>query len=140
MAFATPTPSTHINDHASAHETESACMHASFPSLPNHQTRCFTTEGPLGGGSELIKIATKDWPSREALEMGNRASASKQLLEKCANGYWTKGNNFEREVLTFNTHYQASDNTIGQVPFFGSQRLRWQRWASLSLSLSVWCR
>ncbi|CAN0189876.1 unnamed protein product [Scytosiphon promiscuus] len=66
-------------------------------------------QGPLGGGSELIKIATKDWPSREALELGNRASATKQQVEKCANGYWTKGNNFEREVLAFNTHYQNKE-------------------------------
>ncbi|CAM9673597.1 unnamed protein product [Ectocarpus fasciculatus] len=65
--------------------------------------------GPQGGGSELIKIATKGWPSREALEMGNRASASKHMLEKCASGYWTKGNNFEREVLTFNTNYQLEE-------------------------------
>ncbi|CAN0435167.1 unnamed protein product, partial [Hapterophycus canaliculatus] len=87
-------------------------MHESMPSLLVHRSkRCFKNkkEGPLGGGSELIKIATKDWPSREALEMGNRASASKQLLEKCPNGYWTKGNNFEKEILTFNTHYQASE-------------------------------
>eukprot|EP00903_Cladosiphon_okamuranus_P006240 g6125.t1 len=65
--------------------------------------------GPFGGGSRLIKLATKDWPSRAALEMGNRASASKHMLERCASGYWTKGNNFEREVLSFNTHYQLEE-------------------------------
>ncbi|CAM9953916.1 unnamed protein product [Ectocarpus sp. 6 AP-2014] len=65
--------------------------------------------GPQGGGSELIKIATKGWPSREALEMGNRASESKHVLEKCASGYWTTGNNFVTEVLAFNTNYQLEE-------------------------------
>lgn len=55
-------------------------------------------------------MATKNWPSREALELGNRASASRHMLEKCASGYWTKGNNFEREILTFNTAYQVCTN------------------------------
>lgn len=68
---------------------------------------CHQPEGPLGGGSKLLEVATKHWPSRAALEMGNRASASKHVLEKCAPGYWIKGNNFEREVLSFNTHYQV---------------------------------
>ncbi|CAM9661091.1 unnamed protein product [Ectocarpus sp. 8 AP-2014] len=41
--------------------------------------------------------------------MGNRASASKHMLEQCASGYWTAGNNFEREVLAFNTNYQLEE-------------------------------
>ncbi len=63
--------------------------------------------GPLGGGSALIRIATQHWPSRAALEMGNRASASKNVREKCAPGYWTKGNNFENEIISFNTRFQV---------------------------------
>lgn len=52
-------------------------------------------------------MATKHWPSREALELGNRASATRHMQEKCALGYWTKGNNFETEILEFNTAYQV---------------------------------